>query len=201
MRDGRLVTRRSDLWMARASLCLARGQQRGTPGARNRSQINVARQVSSRFFSPRRRSRIRTIYRAVRFDHFSLSLFPRSWKQKCQRILFHGFRFLSFPSFLYFLFPRDRDIRRIIPASRNHRSRDSIFSFFFFFFSNIPWNSSRSEDPSRTHFFLFFSFRERTCPAVAVLTLSTCQPGPMYRYDLHKDPEFIAQRNDAVTTS
>lgn len=40
--------------MARASLCLARGQQRGTPGARNRSQINVARQVSSRFFSPRR---------------------------------------------------------------------------------------------------------------------------------------------------
>lgn len=139
--------------MARASLCLARGQQRGTPGARNRSQINVARQVSSRFFSPRRRSRIRTIYRAVRFDHFSLSLFPRSWKQKCQRILFHGFRFLSF--FLYFLFPRDRDIRRIIPASRNHRSRDSIFSFFF---SNIPWNSSRSEDPSRTHFFLFFLF-------------------------------------------
>lgn len=131
MRDGRLVTRRSDLWMARASLCLARGQQRGTPGARNRSQINVARQVSSRFFSPRRRSRIRTIYRAVRFDHFSLSLFPRSWKQKCQRILFHGFRFLSFPFFLYFLFPRDRDIRRIIPASRNHRSRDSIFSFFF----------------------------------------------------------------------
>lgn len=131
MRDGRLVTRRSDLWMARASLCLARGQQRGTPGARNRSQINVARQVSSRFFSPRRRSRIRTIYRAVRFDHFSLSLFPRSWKQKCQRILFHGFRFLSFPSFLYFLFPRDRDIRRIILEIIDQEIRSSVFFFFF----------------------------------------------------------------------
>lgn len=200
MRDGRLVTRRSDLWMARASLCLARGQQRGTPGARNRSQINVARQVSSRFFSPRRRSRIRTIYRAVRFDHFSLSLFPRSWKEKCQRILFHGFRFLSFPFFLDSVPARQR-------YSTNSRlSKSSIkrfdLQFFFFFFSQYsPWNSSRSEDPSRTHFFLFFSFRERTCPAVAVLTLSTCQPGPMYRYDLHKDPEFIAQRNDAVTTS
>lgn len=198
MRDGRLVTRRSDLWMARASLCLARGQQRGTPGARNRSQINVARQVSSRFFSPRRRSRIRTIYRAVRFDHFSLSLFPRSWKQKCQRILFHGFRFLSF--FLYFLFPRDRDIRRIIPASRNHRSRDSIFSFFFFFFQ-YPVEFLALRGSISNALFPLFSFRERTCPAVAVLTLSTCQPGPMYRYDLHKDPEFIAQRNDAVTTS
>lgn len=158
MRDGRLVTRRSDLWMARASLCLARGQQRRTPGARNRSQINVARQVSSRFFSPRRRSRIRTIYRAVRFDHFSLSLFPRSWKQKCQRILFHGFRFLSFPSFLYFLFPRDRDIRRIIPASRNHRSRDSIFSLFFFFFPisrGIPRAPRIHLERTFSSFFLF----------------------------------------------
>lgn len=157
MRDGRLVTRRSDLWMARASLCLARGQQRGTPGARNRSQINVARQVSSRFFSPRRRSRIRTIYRAVRFDHFSLSLFPRSWKEKCQRILFHGFRFLSFPFFLDSVPARQR-------YSTNSRlSKSSIkrfdLQFFFFFFPNIPRGIPRAPrihlERTFSSFFLF----------------------------------------------
>lgn len=61
------------------------------------------------------------------------------------------------------------------------RSRSRLSSLFFFLF--FPTHRF-SENPStvRSH-----TFQRR-------------QPGPMYRYDLHKDPGFIAQRNDAVTT-
>ena len=122
--------------------------------------------------------------------------------------LFHGFRGSLFHGSLVFLpSARFSDLAN----STNVHSRKSIerFGSSVRLFLNISWNSSRFEDPSRTHlyyYYYYFSFPSKTCPTCGSSHTFHVSTGPRCTDTIYiKIPSSLlnetTRRDDVVTLS